>query len=386
MSEEHRSQEHHSHRRKKKKRNRALQLTLVILLCIGILAVMALITYGIISYIGGENLKKQATTQVPQMAEVSVEVITENIFDAETEETTSQAIEEKEKPLQDGQIRYQDKVYQYNKDIRTFAILGIDTMGTVEDLLADEMGGQSDMIFLAVLNPHKKIIQLIAINRNTMAEIDRYATDGSYYDTVTAQLTLQHAYGTGGADSCERMVKAIDQVMYMVPIHGYFAMNMGAISRLNDAVGGVTVTALEDVVTKGTNIKAGEKITLLGKDAFHYTKYRDWRVAESADRRLDRQKQYLNAFFHKTKQMVKNDLSIPLKLYEIVADYSVTDVTVDEMSYLVSWAIGFRFNSDCIYSVPGTTVQGDGEYEEFYVDEQALYDLIVKIFYEPVEE
>jgi len=176
----------------------------------------------------------------------------------------------------------------------------------------------------------------------------------------------------------------VDNLMYMIPIHGYYAMNMGAITMLNDAVGGVELVALEDVVIEETNIKKGERVTLFGRDAFRYTKYRDHLIDYTANGRLERQKQYLAAFIQKTKQMVMQDLSIPLELYEIIADYSVTDVTVDEMMYLASQAVTYSFDMSNIHSIPGETIV-NGEYEEFYVDEAGLYDIIVEVFYEPVE-
>ena len=37
-----------------------------------------------------------------------------------------------------------------------------------------------------------------------------------------------------------------------------------------------------------------------------------------------------------------------------------------------------------MYTVSGETVMGE-EFEEFYVDDDALYDLIIQIFYEEVE-
>lgn len=427
---EHGSGHHHSshRRRKRKKKNKALQITFIILACVVILAGMGGVTYAIISYMGGKSLEQQATTTVPVMTvpetqvyenisgdvaelpladsvevttEVEVETETEIETETETESETTQIeadvlvdnqTEQKAQTtvsstdLKEGQVLHNGQVYQYNSDIRTFALMGIDTMGTMNQLLAEKMGGQSDMLFLAVLNPDKKKIELIGINRNAMTTIDRYTVSNKYYDTVTGQITLQHAYGTGGTDSCERTVAAIDRIMYMVPIHGYFSMNMGAISKLNDAIGGVTLTPIESISYKSTNIKAGEKITLLGDDAFYYVKYRPWKGESSlfsADKRLERQKQYLTAFFQKLKTMVKNDLSIPLDLYNIVSNYSVTDVSVDEMMHLVNMAIGYQFDASCIRTVPGTSVMG-AKYEEFYVDYDALYDMVIDVFYEPV--
>lgn len=372
------SYHHSSHSRKRRKakpKNRALQITIIILLCMAILIGLGIGTFLIIAHLGEKNLAGQATTQAPAM------IITE----PSTEEAT-----EVEEVLEEGQIIYNGQKYQYNQDIRTFAIMGIDTMKTVENKIADNKnGGQSDMNFLAILNPHNKKIQLIAINRNTMTSINRYTVDGEYVDTIKGQLTIQHTYGSGGADSCEMMVSAIDNIMYMVPIHGYFAMNMGAIEKLNDAVGGIELTAIEDIRHENTNIKAGEKVILMGEDAFWYTKYRDSKVEKSSDMRLQRQKQYLTAFINKTKNMFKEDPSLPLKLYDIIADYSVTDISLDKVTYLATQAVNYSFDQNDIYTVPGTTIAGEenenGVYDEFYVDEEALYDMIVNLFYEPVE-
>ena len=365
---------HHHHHRKKHRKNKALQLTLIIILCLLILAAMGVVTFMIIKNIGAKNLQQQATTTAPVMT----------MQNANTEDEAQS--EQEEEQLEEGQIIYKGQKYQYNSDIMSFVIMGIDTMDTVDKLIASKVnGGQSDMNFIALMNPHTKKIQLIAINRNLMTTIYKYTADGTFAGTEYAQITLQHAYGSGGADSCEMMVSAIDNVMYMIPIHGYFAMNMGAIAKLNDAIGGVELTALEDIKKDNTNIKKGEKVTLIGKDAFWYTKYRDWTVAGSADARLSRQKQYLYAFVNKLKKMVKNDISLPLDLYNIVSAYSVTDISLDKVTYLASIAMNYSFDMEDIYSVPGETVTSETEYEEFYVDEEALYEMIVEIFYEPVD-
>lgn len=368
---EHHGEYRHHHHHKRKIKNKALRVTLIILACFLILLVLAFGTYKIIQHMGAENLAKNATSVAPELV-IETEGNTEE--ESKEEATTDQT-------LKDGEVLYNGEKYVYKSNIRTFVILGIDEMGDMDDLLASESGGQSDMIFLAVLDQDEKAIKLIGINRNTMTDVWRYDTNNEYVDTVTEQITLQHAYGSGGTDSCEMSVQAIDNLMYMVPIHGYFSMNMGAISKLNDAVGGIELTALETI--PGTDIKEGEKVTLLGTNAFYYAKYRDWKQAFSADKRLERQKQYLNAFIKKTKEMVSNDLSIPLNLYNIIANYSVTDLTIDEMTYLASTAAGYSFSSDNIYSLPGETIQSETtEYEEFYVDEEALYELILEVFYE----
>lgn len=368
---------HHRKHHKKRKKNRALNVTLIILACLLILALMAFGTIKVIQHMGAKNLEANATTEAPEL----ISPVTEEEAAQETEEKKEVTLDQSLKP---GEVLYKGQKYAYNKDIRTFVILGIDCKGDMDALLKQKTGGQSDMIFLGIIDGYEKSIKLIGINRNTMTDVMRFDVNNEYVDTVRQQITLQHAYGTGGADSCERTVATIDKLMYMIPIHGYFSMNMGAIEKLNDAVGGIELTALETI--PNTGIREGEKVTLLGKEAFSYVKYRDWKTAGTADKRLERQKQYLNAFVKKTMAMIKNDLSLPLNLFNIISNYAITDITIDQMTYLVSQAIGYSFEKENIYSIPGETVQSETTaYEEFIVDETALYEMILDIFYNPVE-
>ena len=46
-------------------------------------------------------------------------------------------------------------------------------------------------------------------------------------------------------------VDAVSHLMYDLPIHGYVAVKLDAIEKLNDAVGGVTVTLPEDIKLAG---------------------------------------------------------------------------------------------------------------------------------------
>ena len=130
---------------------------------------------------------------------------------------------------QEGDIRYKGIHYRYNSDILTILFLGIDKMEKVQPVENGEYGGQSDALFLLVLDPHEKKISVIGIPRDTMAELEVYEEDGRYIGTATGQVALQHAYGDGTGLSCERSVKAVSKLFYGLPIHGYCSINMGAV-------------------------------------------------------------------------------------------------------------------------------------------------------------
>ncbi len=284
---------------------------------------------------------------------------------------------------EEGDVRYQGVHYRYNRDILTFLFLGIDKEEKVKRVESGTDGGQSDAIFLLVLDPHKEKMSVIGINRDTMTDIDVYNWMGDYLNTTTGQLCLQHGYGDGAELSCERSEKAVSNLFYGLPIDGYCSINMGAIPLLNDAVGGVELTALEDVPR--TNIKKGQTILLKGQTAYAYLHNRDTRVDESARMRLERQKQYLTAYAATAIEALKEDLTLPVTLYNILQKYMVTDITLPEIVSLATQVSGYTFSGEDMYSLEGETRQV-GEHEGFYPDETALYELILHLFYEEVEE
>lgn len=287
-------------------------------------------------------------------------------------------------------IKYQGGEYVYNEDILTILVMGIDSLDKlpnpeeVEDYI---LGGQADTLFLVVINPHTKEIELIAINRNSMTEVDVYDSDNNFVRTDLLQVCLQHGYGSGLEDSCEREVQAVSRLFYDLPIHGYLAMNMAAVPILNDSVGGVRLEVMENVPWGSEVIASGEgnTVTLEGMDAYYYLQYRDVEVFDSASMRLARQKQYLNAFAHQAIAATKEDVSFPVVVLDQLSDYTVTDMNASKVMYLATTYINYSFNTKGIYTLEGETITGDGGFEEFYVDDDALYSLIIDIFYEKID-
>lgn len=306
------------------------------------------------------------------------------LADIENEQNETKEPEYDEEPddWQEGDVRYKGVHYRYNSEILTFLFMGIDKKTTVQPVKDAIDGGQSDALFLLVLDPADNKASVIGINRNTMTDIAVYDEDGRYRMDMTAQICLQHGFGDGAALSCERSVDAVSKLFYNLPIHGYCAINMGAIALINDAVGGVELTALETIPKSG--IKEGETITLSGSQAYAYVRSRDTGEFASSDKRLERQKQYLTAYAQKAVSEMKSDITLPLTLYSTLNKYMVTDITVDEVSYLATQALDYEFDGSRFYQLEGETVMGS-RYEEFYADETALYELILEIFYTEVD-
>lgn len=263
----------------------------------------------------------------------------------------------REDAWQEGMVRFDGRNYRYNEGILTFLLMGID--GEKEEISGSYTDGrQADALFLLVLDTHKEVITVIPVNRSTMTEINIYDEEGVCKDTVTAQICLQHGYGGGGKVSCEYQMNAVSNLFYGLPISGYLAVDMDVIPDVIELVGGIDLEVLEDV--RGRN----QEVIL-------------------------RQSEYAAEFITKVKRLMKKDFTLPVRIYNEISDWTVTDITADEVAYLAMTAGGYRFDAGQVITVPGRSVSGESNensaYDEFYVDEEALYELVLHVFYEPAE-
>lgn len=282
----------------------------------------------------------------------------------------------------EGWVRYDGSIYEYNDDILTFLVMGIDKSEEVTESANATDGGQSDGLFLVIANPDLREIQILAVNRDTMTEIlmPGIAADGSTM-TTTAQIAVQHGFGDGREESCELTVEAVSKLLYGLPIHGYLSVNYGALPVLNDALGGIEVTMSQDLSVMYEDWTVGAVVTLKGIQARDFVQWRDTSEFESARMRLTRQKEYMTAFAEKAIEETKKDIQLPVTLYKKVKNYIVTDLSIDEITYLAGELSGYRFGE--IYTLEGETKMGE-KFEEFYPDRKAMRELIIRLFYREV--
>lgn len=293
----------------------------------------------------------------------------------EKKDTSSELQQESE-----NYISYNGQKYQHNDHIRTYLYMGIDKDGPVTEAEDSVSGGQSDAMFLIVVDSEKKTISVLSINRNTMTDVDVYDKDGNFVETRELQICLQHGFGDGMRTSCQRSVDAVSNLLYGEPVSGYIAMNMDAMPMMNDSVGGVTVEVLDDLTSPSRNVSLhkGETVTLNGDEAYVYLRSRDINEFDSATERLNRQMQYIQAF---VKQAKSKDAATLVSAYNAITDYIVTNVDVPN---LVNKLTTYEFDDSRMYTIPGETQMGE-QYEEYHVDEDALYQVMLDIFYKTVE-
>ena len=364
---------HHHHSRKGTWKKVLLVIGVVILA----LCAVTVVAWRVMDTMGARTLHSSATSAAPDLSQAKTSE------DAKDETASTEATVQPEN-WQAGWVRYNGKVYEYNSDIMTFLIMGIDKEGTVSAGSSGVDGGQADGQFLLVLNPDTKKMQVIAINRNTMTDVDVYDEDGNFVGTYNLQICLAHGYGDGMQQSCERAEKSVSNLFYDLPINGYISLNMGGVANLVDAVGGVTVPRIK---YENEKLVYGDDQTLSGAQAYSYIRSRG-EDYDSASYRLEKQKEFLKAFITSVKAKVVKDPTVAISLLNVAGKYIVTDVDTNEITYLAGQIGSYSFDPT-IYALKGkTTPAEDGTtgHEEFVYDEDELYDLMMNMFYKEVEQ
>lgn len=280
-------------------------------------------------------------------------------------------------------ITYNGTTYVYNSNMTSILCMGVDKyeLGLDEDVVGT--GGQADALYMVAIDTNTGKTDIIAISRDIYSDIGVYSAAGQYIGTENAQLCLAYAYGDGMEKSCENTVDAVSRLFYNLPISSYFSIELSAIGELNDAVGGVTVTMVDNYLYHAHGMpKAGETARLVGEQARWFLQYREVSQLESSVDRMNRQITYLKGFGKNAVEMTKQDFTTPITLYNIVKDYSVTNLTTAKIS-----ALGYTVATSGIElefsKVPGE-VTSNGTYAEYIVDEQGLLELILDVYYTPV--
>ena len=155
-------------------------------------------------------------------------------------------------------------------------------------------------------------------------------------------------------------------------------MNMDAISILNDSVGGVTVNVVDDFSSVDPSITLGE-VTLKGQQAINFVRSRKDIGDQLNISRMQRHRSYIDSFIRTLREKVEQSSTFAFSTYEAVSPYIVTDMSSNVFSSMLQRYSDYSMGE--IVSPEGENVRG--EFKEFYVDEEKLDDLILRLFYAP---
>ena len=108
---------------------------------------------------------------------------------------------------------------------------------------------------------------------------------------------------------------------------------------------------------------------------------------EASLNRTARQVQYIKAFASQLAPAVMKDFSIVSKLYNTAMDYSTTNITLSDATYLASLLVSKGINDFETATIEGemkkseNVENADIVFAEFYPDEDKLLELVLDTFY-----
>lgn len=268
--------------------------------------------------------------------------------------------------------------YELRKDIETVLVMGLDKFEESIDNSSYNNDQQADFLMLLVLDHSSKTCSAIHINRDTMAEITVLGIGGKKVGTVTEQLALAHTYGSGSHDSCRNTVRAVSDLLFNIDVDHYVSLTMDAVSTLNDLVGGVTVTVLDDFTFIDSELKKGDLVTLMGDQALIYVRNRYGVGDNSNATRMKRQQQYMKELYLQTLERIEKDSDFPNEVVSQLADYTVTNCSVNQIGKLLDNMTEYEIQQ--FYTLDGELTVGE-KYMEFNIDKSSAKRLVADMFY-----
>lgn len=308
---------------------------------------------------------QQPTADMPDSQDRLSTSLPSEIETTEAEEDWGSTVE------QDGIL------YRLNPSLQTVLFLGLDDGGSSIPGVTPGEGRRADTIFLLLLDSQKRETQLLAISRDTIADVDFYDANGEYSYTAPTHINMQYFFGDSPTRSCYLTKRAISRLLYGMRVDACLALNADAIVTIVDQLGGLTITMPGDYTDIDPKYEDGAELCLTGAETEHLLRYRDTSTHGSNEVRVERQVRLIQALVKK----FQTELSVS-KLEELLdsaGESLCSDLDAETLKKLIS----YHLNPETL-TLPGSLVAGS-EHDEFHVDETALRELILALYYQPVE-
>lgn len=284
------------------------------------------------------------------------------------------AAPEKEKAT----VSYNGRNYALRDDLETFLVIGYDGVSEGNDKDYTSEFDQADLVFLVVADKANGKYHTLHVNRDTMTNIRVLTDNGVMTREYVGQIALSYSYGGTQGIRCRNTVDSLSSLLGGISIDHYVSVGMDCIPMLNDAVGGVTLDVLDDI---NDELRKGETVTLKGEQALTYVRSRDKDMSANLNR-MERQRQYLDAFRTRFVDKAASDSSFILNELLRLGDHMYSDCSVEQLAEIVDTVLKLE-GSDHL-TVKGENRQGE-EFVEFYPDEAALREMVIGLFYEELK-
>lgn len=278
-------------------------------------------------------------------------------------------------------LRYADRTWTYRKrELTNLLLIGVDWAEMDSPAASGRYAGQVDFLLLLTFDKKNRTISTLQIDRDTMTDIRVYGPFGDYTGIRETQICLSHAYGATAAENCENTVWAASRLLGNIPVDGYLALDMSAITALNDALGGVTVTLEEDFSALDPQMVRGATITLQGKQAETFVRGRTGVGDGTNAARMKRQKAFMQKAGDLIAEGLERDSGFAGTLLDALSGHMTMNVTRGWLINKAYESSGYRRTET--RTLAGVHALGADGFTEFRADTDALNDLLTASFFE----
>lgn len=274
--------------------------------------------------------------------------------------------------------------YRLRENVVAVLFMGIDSKKN-EATDSEIVNGtdQADTLLLGIFDTARGSVRVLHIPRDTEADVKVLDMTKKYVGTQRMHLCLQHAYGDGGALSCELMTDAVSSLLFGAPVNRYVSLGTNGVVKGVNAIGGVELTMLEDLTRYSPAMRKGATVKLNGQRALAYIQSRENMKGDKTEaNRRARQVQFLKAYIAKVKRMADENPMIVVAVYDAVKTYLQTNLTLEELLFLANQGLNVGLTDDNLISLPGTV--GNEPQPFFHMDEKAARALVIELFYEAI--
>lgn len=302
----------------------------------------------------------------------------------------------------------------------TVLLIGYDhhQEGMQTELHGYSSGGQADFLLLVVLDHRTDEIRMLQIDRDTMARVRVTDARGYEHDRGSLQICLSHAYGNTREKNNANTVLAVETLLGIesaddgAQIDWYVAMDISGIARLNDLLGGVTLTMQTDMTDIDPAMTAGATLTLTGRQAERFCRGRYGVGDQTNESRMLRQQQYIAAASQKLVRLLRQDISEGVRLLDgmgllhdatvrVTGPFDFSDPVAGTPAgdaqghYLMTNAMRATIISDLsraaiyklgeIETLPGVHSLGSDGYIRFDMQQDAALRWALDVFYDNID-
>ncbi len=279
-------------------------------------------------------------------------------------------------------VTWKGKEYKKTPAVTTLLIAGIDLQSDQQRGVGTSRyrnGGQADFLLLLAIDNTNRQIHQLQIDRDTMAAVTVLSVYGQETGEREMQICLSHSYGANKEENARYMVKAVRKLLNDLDIDEYYTLDYSAVSVLNDALGGVTVTVPDDMTSVDPKWQTGSTITLHGQEAELFVRTRKT-VGEGTNKeRMSRQGEFMRQAINAIRERISNDPDSINQLLNALRTHSTTNLSDIQLAAEIQNASGYEVLP--IEYLDGEYTIGESGYVEFYVKEGSPEDWIMRHLY-----